>query len=87
MWNDMVSPSLSPDTIDINAISQANMTVGDNIVFEYYASLCTIIDMPEETPETGDTLCAYISNDTMYVQHYHQDNDEQKHMFRYRHNY
>jgi hypothetical protein len=69
----------------INVMSQANVTVGDSITFEYYASLCTVIDMPEEHPVTGDTLCAYISNDTIYIQHYHNYHHQQW-MFRYIHN-
>lgn len=67
---------------DTTHYSLAGVSVQDSIQFEIDASLATVIDMPEELPIDGDTMCARVSNDTIYIEHYH----EQDGMFIYIHN-
>ena len=70
----------------VNDMTQAHVSIADSIAFEYAASLATVIDMPEELPATGDTMCAYVNGDTIYVEYYH-GHPEQQGKFVYLHNY
>lgn len=67
-------------------MTQAHVSIADSIAFEYAASQALHIDMPEEYPITGDTMCAYVSGDTIYVEYYHGHPD-QIGKFVYLHNY
>lgn len=55
----------------VNADVKAYLATRDSIAFETAAEYVTYIDFPEELPVTGDSMCARISNDTMYMEHYH----------------
>ena len=75
IWADMVDED----------ITDAGVSYADSIAFEYASSMATVVDMPEELPCEGDTMCAYVSGDTIYVEYYH-GHLEQKGKFVYLHN-
>lgn len=60
---------------------KAGVSVADSITFELVASLAHEIDLPEEYPSNGDTLCAYVARDTIFVEYWH----DQRKKFRYVH--
>ena len=64
--------------------SLAGVSVADSIAYELAASLATHIDLPEELPNVGDTLCAIVRNDTIFAEYWH-DQPEQRNKFRYIH--
>lgn len=63
IWNDMVDSTTH--------FSAAGVSIQDSIQFELDASLASFIDLPEETPITGDHMCAFVKNDTVFIEHYH----------------
>lgn len=73
----------------VSTVKHTTMTDGvsvqDSMIFEYLASLATVIDLPEEEPMTGDSVCAYVSHDTVYIQHYHGYEHQSK-MFKFIYN-
>lgn len=76
-WDDMVDSN--------NRITVAGVTVSDSIEFQLLASEALIVDMPEEYPATGDSMCAYVRHDTIFVEYWH-GHKEQIGRFVYRHN-
>lgn len=62
--------------------SEAGVSVQDSIQFEIDASLASFIDLPEETPVTGDHMCGYVCNDTIFIEYYHGQP-----YFQFRYNY
>lgn len=74
VWNDMVDTTTHFDPCGVS--------VQDSIQFEIDASLAHYIDLPEETPVTGDNVCAFVKNDTVFIEHYHGQP-----YFRFRYNY
>ena len=69
-----------------DALSLAGVSPADSISFENAAELATFVDLPEETPETGDSMCAYVRNDTVFLQYWH-NYPSQKNLFKFRYNY
>lgn len=63
MWNDMVDTT--------SHFGPCGVSVQDSIQFEIDASLALFVDLPEETPVTGDHVCAFVKNDTVFIEHYH----------------
>lgn len=72
-------------TVDLDCKSLAGVSVRDSIAFETAAESVTWIDFPEELPVTGDSMCAYIISDTMYMEHYHNTKYQQD-MYRFVYN-
>lgn len=62
-WNDMVDSTTH--------FGPCGVSVQDSIQFEIDASLALFVDLPEETPITGDHMCAFIKNDTVFIEYYH----------------
>ena len=62
-WNDMVDSTTH--------FGPCGVSVQDSIQFELDASLASYVDLPEEKPETGDHMCAFVKNDTVFIEHYH----------------
>jgi hypothetical protein len=60
----------------------AGVSLADSIAFEQAAELAHHLDLPEEMPLDGDTVCAYVRADTIFVQHWH-GYPEQAGLFRY----
>lgn len=58
----------------------------DSVAFEIAASKAHFTDYPEEQPDDGDELCAYVRADTIFVE-YWQDLPHQKRYFRYFHGF
>lgn len=87
MWADMVDE----DTTDLDLPSLAGVSIRDSIEFENAAEWATTVDLPEEEPITGDSVCAYISHDTVFIQYYNVNRfpgfEYQKKMFKFIYNY
>jgi hypothetical protein len=58
----------------------------DNVSFQLDASKAHYIDLPEEHPTMGDNVCAYVRNDTIFVEYWH-NYPHQKRYFRYKHGF
>ena len=71
-------------TSNYDRMTTAGVTMADSIAFEYLFSKANNVDMPEEYPVYGDTMCAYVLHDTIFIEHYH-GYDFQDGLFRYVH--
>jgi hypothetical protein len=63
--------------------TQAGVSLADSIAFENAAAMATEIDLPEEMPDDGDEMCAYVARDTIFLQ-YWDSLPEQRGMFRFK---
>jgi hypothetical protein len=75
--------SLSVKEKEAVTYTLAGVSVADSISFEKAAEMATEIDYPEEIPEIGDEMCAFVRNDTIFVQYWH-DIPEQRGLFRFK---
>lgn len=66
----------------LRGYTQAGVSLADSLAFELAASEATEIDLP--TPEKGSPMCAFVRNDTIFVE-YWRNGATQRNKFRYVH--
>ncbi len=78
--------SLSPLPVRENTPlgeTQAGVSFADSVAFELAASKAHEIDLPTPTPEKGSPMCAFVRNDTVFLQ-YFRGSPWQAGMFRFK---
>ena len=82
--NSGVTVQVEPEHISVyNNDIASGLSYTDSLLFQNQASQATTLDLPEELPSTGDHMCAYVRNDTIFIEYYHKQKDAFHFLYNY----